>query len=173
LANGELKINGQIKSREVKLVSSDGEMMGVVPLAKALIAARSENLDLVEVSPNVDPPVCKIADYGKIRYQNQKKATETKKKQKIVGIKEIKLSINIAQGDYDTKMKQAGKFFEQGNSVKFSFQFRGREIVHSNIAREMANKIIDQFDDRAKVTMAPQMEGKKLLFILAPSLKKS
>jgi translation initiation factor IF-3 len=172
LAGGELKINGQIRARDVRLVGSGGEMVGVVALAKALGMARTEGLDLVEISPNSDPPVCKIADYGKIRYQTQKRAAEAKKKQKVIGVKEVKLSLNIAQGDYDTKMKQARKFLGQGNSVKFSFQFRGREIVHSDLAEEMAARIVDQLSDQAKVGSVPQMEGKRLFFVLTPFTKK-
>jgi translation initiation factor IF-3 len=172
LASGELKINGQIKAKEVRLVSSGGEMLGIVALARALTLARGEGLDLVEISPNSEPPVCKIADYGKIRYQTQKRAAEAKKKQKTVEVKELKLSLNIAQGDYETKMRQARKFFEQGNSVRFSFHFRGREVVHADLAEEMAKKIGEELGDVAKMITAPQLEGKKMFFLLAPALKK-
>jgi translation initiation factor IF-3 len=148
-------------------------MLGIMPLARALTLARAEDLDLVEISPGSEPPVCKIADYGRIRYQTQKKAAEAKKKQKTLEVKEIKLSPNIASGDFEVKMKQARKFLGQGNSVRFSFHFRGREIVHADLAEEMAQKIIEELTaSLAKVASAPSLEGKKLFFLLAPSAKK-
>lgn len=172
MANNELNINEQIKSKEVRVIDNDGQMLGIVSTFKAISMARAEGLDLVEVSPNSEPPVCKIADYGKIRYQNQKKAAEAKKKQKIIETKEIKLSLNIALGDYNVKIKQARKFFEQGNKVRFSFQFRGREIIHSDLVKEMADKIIDELSDVSKIDTTPKMEGKKLFFVLSSLNKK-
>lgn len=172
LANDELKINEQIRAKEVRLIDNKGTMVGVVPIFRALAMARAASLDLVEVSPGTEPPVCKLADYGKIRYRNQKKASEVKKKQKIVEIKEIKLSLNIAEGDYNTKLKQARKFFEQGNKVRFSFQFKGREIIHSNLVMDMAEKIIGELSDVAKTDVKPQVEGKKLFFMMSSTVKK-
>ncbi len=172
MANNELNINEQIKSKEVRVIDNNGQMLGIVSTFKAISMARAEGLDLVEVSPNSEPPVCKIADYGKIRYQNQKKAAEAKKKQKIIETKEIKLSLNIALGDYNVKIKQARKFFEQGNKVRFSFQFRGREIIHSDLVKEMADKIIDELSDVSKIDTTPKMEGKKLFFVLSSLNKK-
>ena len=172
MANNELRINDQIKAKEIRLIDADGTMLGITTVFKAISLAREAGLDLVEISPNAEPPVCKIADYGKIRYQQQKKAAEAKKKQKTIEIKEIKLSLNIAKGDYDTKMRQARKFFEQGNKVRFSFQFRGREITHHNLVEEMAKNIIEELSDVAKVDVAPQMEGKKLFFVLISNNKK-
>jgi translation initiation factor IF-3 len=171
LANNELRINDQIKARDIRLIDSSGDMVGIVSLAKAMNMATAEGLDLVEISPNAEPPVCKITDYGKIRYQTQKKVAIAKKKQKVIENKEIKLSANIAQGDYDTKMRQARGFFEHGNKVRFSFQFRGREIIHADLVKEMAKKVIEQLSDIAKVDTAPQMEGKKLFFVMISSLK--
>ena len=172
MANNELNINEQIRSKEVRVIDNNGQMLGIVSTFKAISMARAEGLDLVEVSPNSEPPVCKIADYGKIRYQNQKKAAEAKKKQKIIETKEIKLSLNIALGDYNVKIKQARKFFEQGNKVRFSFQFRGREIIHSDLVKEMADKIIDELSDVSKIDTTPKMEGKKLFFVLSSLNKK-
>lgn len=172
MANNELNINEQIKSKEVRVIDNNGQMLGIVSTFKAISMARAEGLDLVEVSPNSEPPVCKIADYGKIRYQNQKKAAEAKKKQKIIETKEIKLSLNIALGDYNVKIKQARKFFEQGNKVRFSFQFRGREIIHSDLVKEMADKIIYELSDVSKIDTTPKMEGKKLFFVLSSLNKK-
>lgn len=167
MASNELRINDQIKAKEVRLIDVNGEMLGITQTFKALSIAREAKLDLVEISPNSEPPVCKIADYGKIRYQAQKKAAEVKKKQKVIETKEIKLSLNIAQGDYDTKLKQAKKFFEQGNKVRFSFQFRGREITHIDLFNELANKIINELSEVAKVDIKPQIEGRKLFFVLS------
>ena len=172
LANNELRINDQIKAKEIRLIDTDGEMLGITTTFKAISMAREAGLDLVEISPNAEPPVCKIADYGKIRYQQQKKAAEAKKKQKVIETKEIKLSLNIAKGDYDTKMKQARKFFEQGNKVRFSFQFSGREITHYDLVEKMANDIIEEMKDISRVDVAPQMEGKKLFFVLSSTFKK-
>lgn len=172
MANIELRINDQIKAKEIRLIDVNGEMLGITTTFKAISMAREAGLDLVEVSPNAEPPVCKIADYGKIRYQQQKKAAEAKKKQKVIETKEIKLSLNIAKGDYDTKMKQARKFFEQGNKVRFSFQFRGREITHYDLVEKMANDIIEEMKDISKVDTTPQMEGKKLFFVLSSTFKK-
>lgn len=172
MSNNELRINDQIKAKEVRLIDNNGIMVGVVPIFKAIGMAKADNMDLVEISPNSEPPVCKIANYGKIRYQNQKKASEVKKKQKIIETKEIKLSLNIASGDYNTKIKQARKFFEQGNKVRFSFQFRGREIVHSDLVKDMADRIIEELSDIAKIDTKPQMEGKKLFFVLSSLIKK-
>ena len=172
MANNELRINDQIKAKEIRLIDADGTMLGITTVFKAISLARDAGLDLVEISPNAEPPVCKIADYGKIRYQQQKKAAEAKKKQKVIELKEIKLSLNIDKGDYDTKMKQARKFFEQGNKVRFSFQFRGREITHRDLVEEMASRIIEELSDVSKIDTSPQMEGKKLFFVLSSNNKK-
>lgn len=172
MANNDLKINDQIKAKEVRLIDSNGEMVGILPIFKAINMAREAELDLVEISPNSEPPVCKIASYGKIRYQAQKKAAEAKKKQKTIEIKEIKLSLNIGQADYDTKLKQVRKFFEVGNKVRFSFQIRGREAAHSDLFREMADKIINELSEISKIDVKPQIEGKKLFFVLSPITKK-
>lgn len=172
MANNELRINDQIKAKEIRLIDANGEMLGITSTFKGISLAREAGLDLVEISPNSEPPVCKIADYGKIRYQAQKKAAEAKKKQKVVETKEIKLSLNIAKGDYDTKLRQARKFFDQGNKVRFTFQFRGREITHFNLFEEMANKIIEELSDISKIDAKPEVEGRKLFFILSSNIKR-
>jgi translation initiation factor IF-3 len=172
LSNINLNINNQIRAKEVRLIDSEGVMVGVVSIAEAMSMAMEVELDLVEISPNSDPPVCKIADFGKIRYQKQKKLTETKKKQKAVELKEIKMSVNIADGDYNTKIKQAKKFFEERKKVKFSFQFHGREINYSYLGEEMSLKIIDDLKDYAKVDIKPQLEGKKMFFVMSSTVKK-
>ena len=170
--SNELRINDQIKAKEIRLIDSEGDMLGIMPVIKAMSLAREAGLDLVEISPNSEPPVCKITDYGKIRYQAQKKAAEAKKKQKVVETKEIKLSLNIAKGDYDIKLRQARKFFEQGNKVRFSFQFRGREITHFVIVEDMSKQIIEELSDVSKVDVEPKTEGKKLFFVLSSTVKR-
>ena len=172
LANNELRINDQIKAKEIRLIDVNGEMLGITSTFKAMSLAREAGLDLVEISPNSEPPVCKIADYGKIRYQAQKKIAEAKKKQKVIETKEIKLTLNIAKGDYDTKIRQARKFFDQGNKVRFSFQFRGREITHFDLFEEMAKNIIEELSDVSKVDVKPEVEGRKLFFVLSSIVKK-
>jgi translation initiation factor IF-3 len=164
----ELRINNQIRAQEVRLIGSDGKIIGIVPVREALAMATEEGLDLVEISPRGIPPVCKIANYGKIRYQTQKKAAEARKRQKVVDTKEIKLSLNIAKGDYELKLKQTQKFLEQGHRVRFSFQFRGREISHANLAEDMAREICSYLSTVAKAEVAPHLEGKKLFFLLVP-----
>jgi translation initiation factor IF-3 len=154
------------------LIDKDGVMIGIIPTYKAMAMAEEEGLDLVEISSSSVPPVCKIACFGKIKYQNQKKMSEAKKKQKIIELKEVKMSINIASGDYNTKIRQAKKFFEDGNKVKFSFQFRGREIGHVDLAREISERIIEDLKDYAKLDAKPELEGKRMFFLMSSTVKK-
>lgn len=168
----ELKINAEIKAKNVRLINENGEMIGIISLSEALMMARDVDLDLIEISPNVEPPVCKIGNYGKIRYQNQKKFNEAKKKQKIIEVKELKMTPNIGVADYEVKMKQARKFLEQGNKIKFIFKFKGREVVHSNLSDELVNRIIDTLADISKVDQRPKLEEKKLSFLLTSIVKK-
>ena len=168
----ELRINAQIKAKTVRLIDENGQMIGIVSIAEALEMAGNAELDLIEISPDTEPPVCKIGNYGKIRYQMQKKSDENRKKQKAVELKEIKMSPNIGTGDYDTKMKQARKFLTQGNKVKFNFKFRGREILHTDLVKEMIDKMIEQLSDISKVEFQPKLEEKKMFFILSSTIKK-
>ena len=158
----ELRINAQIRAKTVRLIDENGQMIGIVSIAEALEMAGNAELDLIEISPDTEPPVCKIGNYGKIRYQMQKKSDENRKKQKAVELKEIKMSPNIGTGDYDTKMKQARKFLTQGNKVKFNFKFRGREILHTDLVKEMIDKMIEQLSDISKVEFQPKLEEKKM-----------
>ena len=164
----ELRINKRIRAQEVRVIDQDGKMIGVIPITEALRLAFEANLDLVEVSPNIDPPVCKIASYSKMKYEEQKKTNLNKKKQKIMETKEIKMSLNIGDGDFNTKIKQATKFLEQGNKVKFNFMFRGREITYSDPAQLIIDKIILSLETVGKMDEKPKMEGKRLFFIVAP-----
>lgn len=168
----ELKTNAEIKAKNVRLIDEEGKMVGIVHISEALEMASNAGLDLIEISPNVEPPVCKIGNYGKIKYQRQKQLNDNKKKQKVVELKEIKMSPNIGVGDYDTKMKQARKFLEQGNKVKFNFKFKGREILHTNLTKEMIDKMIEQLSDISKVDIVPKMEEKKMFFVLSSTVKK-
>ena len=139
-----------------------------MPVEAALEAAQEASLDLVEVSPNADPPVCKILDYGKLKYQEQKKKTEARKKQKTVEIKEIKMRPNIDTHDYDVKMRSMNRFFEEGDKVKVTLRFRGREMAHQDLGTQLLNKVKDDTIEIAKVESEPRLEGRQMVMVLAP-----
>lgn len=160
--------NEQIKSDSVRLIDEQGNMIGVVPLTAALNEARKKNLDLVEVSPNAKPPVCKIIDFGKHKYELQKKAHEARKKQKVIDVKEIKIRPNIGEHDFQIKTKHIVKFLEDGDKVKVSMRFRGREIVKQDIAINIMATIVESIQEIAKPEFGPKMEGRQLQMILAP-----
>ncbi len=143
-------------------------MIGVVSIRDALIAAEEAGLDLVEVSPNAEPPVCKILDYGKFKYEAQKKANEARKKQKIIEVKEIKLRPNIDEHDYEIKMKAMRRFLEEGDKVKVTMRFRGREMAHQEIGMGVLVKVREQLEDLGKVEQMPRLEGKQMIMVLAP-----
>lgn len=161
-------MNREIRSAQVRLVAANGEMIGVVKLSEALAAASQANLDLVEISPQAEPPVCKIMDFGKYKYESKKRLQESRKKQKVVSVKEIKFRPNIGQGDFEVKMRSIKKFIEAGDKVRISMWFRGREIVHSEIGMSLFEKITTSLEDVAKVELEPKMEGKQVLMILVP-----
>lgn len=150
------------------LIDDEGEKRGVVSLAEALNIAAHAELDLVEVSPNASPPVCKVLDYGKLKYQNQKKANEARKKQKTVDVKEIKLRPNIDTHDYDVKMRSVEKFINAGDKVKVTMRFRGREMAHQDLGRALLDRVRDQFEEAAKIEALPKMEGRQMVMVLAP-----
>lgn len=143
-------------------------MVGVVSLRDALFAAEEAGLDLVEVSPNADPPVCKILDYGKYKYEAQKKANEARKKQKIIEVKEIKLRPNIDEHDYDIKMKAMRRFLEEGDKVKVTMRFRGREMAHQDIGMAVLVRVREALDDLGKVEQMPKLEGKQMIMVMGP-----
>jgi translation initiation factor IF-3 len=143
-------------------------MIGVVSLDEGLSRADGAGLDLVEVSPNADPPVCKILDYGKFKYIAQKKANETRKKQKTVDVKEIKMRPNIETHDYDVKMRAIVKFLGEGDKVKVTLRFRGREMAHQELGRKVLVRVRDELEEEAKVEQMPQMEGRQMIMILVP-----
>ena len=142
--------------------------MGTVDTDSALAMAEEEGLDLVEVSPNADPPVCKILDYGKLKYQEQKKASEARKRQKTVDVKEIKMRPNIDTHDYDVKMRNVVKFLEGGDKVKVTMRFRGREMAHQELGMDVLNRVRDDVEALSKVEAMPKMEGRQMIMVIAP-----
>lgn len=164
------RVNQEITAPRVRLVDADGEMVGIVTRREALDLAMEANLDLVEVSPNAEPPVCKILDNGKYKYELQKKKNEAKKKQKTIEIKEIQIRPMIDNNDFDVKCRAAERFLKEGNKVKVTMRFRGREISHQEIGMEVINRFKDNFEELAKVETAPRFEGKQMLMILAPKV---
>ena len=154
--------------REVQLIDDAGQNRGVLPSADALGIAEEAGLDLVEIAPNSEPPVCKILDYGKYRFLEQKKANEARKKQKTVEVKEIKLRPGIDDHDYDVKMKAMRSFFEEGNKVKITLRFRGREMAHTNIGLKVLDRVRTDTGEFAKVEMEPNFEGRQVVMVLAP-----
>ena len=161
-------MNGEIDAPRVRLVGADGEMRGVVTLRDALTAAEEAGLDLVEVAPTADPPVCKVLDFGKFKYELQKKRNEARKKQKVIEVKEIKLRPTIDTHDYDVKMRSAKRFLEEGDKVKVTMRFRGRELAHQELGMDLLYRVRDQFEEIAKVEQMPRMEGRQMIMILAP-----
>ncbi len=164
----ELPINENIRSKELRVIGDNGEQIGVKSLQDALTLASSFELDLVLVSPNAQPPVARIMDYGKYRYELQKKEKEQRKNQKIVTVKEVRLSPSIEEHDYNTKLKQAIKFLEKGDKVKASIRFKGRAITHKDLGRDVLDDFIEDTSEISKVESAPKMEGRSMFMILAP-----
>jgi len=162
------RTNREIRAREVQLIDQEGRNQGVVQIADALQQAEDAGLDLVEIVPNATPPVCKILDYGKFRFLEQKKAAEARKKQKVVEIKEIKLRPGIDDHDYETKMKAVRRFFEEGDKVKITLRFRGREMAHQDIGFRLLERVRNETAPIAKVEAAPSMEGRQMIMVLAP-----
>ena len=163
------RINREIKAKEVRLINYNGENAGVVSLAEALKIAQEVGLDLIEISPQVTPPVCKVLDYGKYKYEMQKKKNEAKKNQKVVSIKELKLRPMIDTHDYEVKVKQARKFLAQGDKVKFTMRYKGREMSANDLGKEILNKLLEDLDGLCKVDSAPKMEGKQMFMIVSPA----
>jgi translation initiation factor IF-3 len=154
--------------RDVQLIDQDGQNRGTIPFFDALAIAEEAGLDLVEIAPNSDPPVCKLLDYGKYRFLEQKKAAEARKKQKTVEVKEIKLRPGIDKHDYDVKMKAVQRFFEEGDKVKVTLRFRGREMAHQDIGYRLLERVKAETATVAKVESEPQLEGRQMIMILAP-----
>ena len=162
----ELEINGQIRDREVRLIGADGEQKGVVSIQVAMRAAEEAGLDLVKIAPQAVPPVCKVLDYGKYRFEQQKKEKEAKKNQKVVEVKETRLSLNIDTNDFNTKVNQAAKFLQQGHKLKVSIRFRGREMAHMNSSKYILDEFAESLSDIATVDKAPKVEGRSMTMFL-------
>lgn len=162
------RVNEEIRVPQVRLIDQDGEMQGVMSAREALIRAYDVGLDLLEISPNAVPPVCKILDYGKYKYEQQKKANEARKKQKVVEIKEIKVRPNIDDHDYDTKMKQMKGFIEDGDKVKVTLRFRGREMAHQDLGVKVLERIRTDLGETIKVESMPRLENRQMVMVLAP-----
>lgn len=160
------RINHKIDAQKVRVIDHNSAMLGVITLNQAMELAKEAGLDLVEVSPNVNPPVCKIANFGKMKYEMQKKANDAKKKQKLVETKEVKLSLNIGKGDYDVKLRRVAKFIEDGDKVKISMRMKGREMTHLNLAYEMISDVKNDTEEFAKFESEPKMEGRQMIGIL-------
>jgi translation initiation factor IF-3 len=165
---GGPRTNEGIDTPQIQLMDAPGENVGVVDIEDALARASEAGLDLVEISPNTDPPVCKILDYGKYKYQAQKKAAEARKKQRTVEIKEIKMRPNIDTHDYDVKMRSMNRFFEEGDKVKVTLRFRGREMAHQELGMQLLNKVKGDTTEIAKVESEPRLEGRQMVMVLAP-----
>jgi translation initiation factor IF-3 len=161
-------VNEEIRAREVRLIGSNGEQLGIKPLREALQIAADLNLDLVNVAPNAKPPVCRIMDYGKYRYEMQKKEKEARKNQKIVDIKEVRFSATIDEHDFQTKLRNVMKFLRDGDKVKLTVRFRGREITHAEIGQKVLERVAQEVQDICSVERKPKLEGRSMIMILTP-----
>lgn len=172
ISKQELLINEEIRDKELRVINSDGTQLGIMALNNALNLAAEQNLDLVKIAPQAKPPVCKIMDYGKYRFEQAKREKEARKNQKVIDVKEIRLSLNIDTHDFNTKLSHAKKFIASGNKVKVSIRFRGREMAHPEIGTEIMKRFGDSCEDVANVEKAAMLEGRSMIMFLAPkSLK--
>ncbi|HET9442651.1 MAG TPA: translation initiation factor IF-3 [Acidimicrobiales bacterium] len=167
-ASNEPRINDRIRAREVLLVDSDGAKLGVRPLPEALHIARDQDLDLVEVAPNANPPVCRIMDYGKFKFDAAQRAKESRRKTSSVTLKEMKYRVKIGQGDFDTKTRKVLQFLTEGHKVKITIMFRGRETAHPHLGKDILDRIAEQGANIAKVEAAPKLDGRNMIMVLAP-----
>ncbi|WP_224788939.1 translation initiation factor IF-3 [Pandoraea terrae] len=166
------RLNGEITAPEVRLVGVDGEPIGIVKLAEAFKLSEEQDVDLVEIAPQAQPPVCRLMDYGKFKYQEQKKAHEAKLKQKIVQIKEVKFRPGTDDGDYNVKLRNAKRFLmEDGDKVKITLRFRGREMAHQEIGMRMLERLRVDLEEAAQVEQMPKMEGRQMIMVLSPKRK--
>ncbi len=162
------RVNGEIDVPQVQLIDQEGENKGAIDIGDAIAAAEEAELDLVEIAPNSSPPVAKIMDYGKYKFQAQKKAAEARKKQKTIEVKEIKMRPNIDTHDYEVKMRAVRRFFEEGDKVKVTLRFRGREMAHQELGMQLLHKVRDEVTEIAKVEYEPRLEGRQMIMVLAP-----
>ena len=172
IATKETQINEEIRDREVRVIDSDGTQLGIMPIAEAMRLADEKNTDLVKIAPQAKPPVCKIMDYGKYRFEQAKREKEAKKNQRVIEIKEVRLSLNIDTHDFETKANQAIKFLKSGNRVKVSIRFRGREMGHPEIGLETMKRFADACSETAVIEKPAKLEGRNMLMFLAPKTNK-
>jgi len=168
IAKEEPRINEQIRIREIRVIGVEGEQLGVMNPRDAMQIAIENHLDLVEISPNAKPPVCKIMDYGKYRYEQQKREKEAKKKQKVIDVKEVKFRPGIEDHDFEVKLKNAIRFLGDGDKVKCTIMFRGRELTHPELGEVLLNRVADQLKDLAVVERKSKLEGRNMIMIVAP-----
>ncbi len=161
-------MNDKIRANELRLIGADGENIGVVTPSKALDLAEQAGLDLVEISPNANPPVCKIMDFGKFKYETQKREAEARKKQKIIEVKEVKFRPNTDTHDYEVKMRNVVKFLENGDKVKITLRFRGREMAHQNLGRDLLERVAEDVKEIGKIENMPKMEGRQMVMMIGP-----
>lgn len=170
LISKDWRINEDIRVREVRLVSDDGEQLGIVPVRDALGIALEKGLDLVEVAPSAQPPVCRLMDYGKFKFEQNKREKEARKKQKIISVKEVKMRPNIEEHDFQVKAKNARKFLSGGDKVKLTIMFRGREITHPELGEKLSLKFVGELTDISSVEKPPKVEGRNMVTVLIPKL---
>ena len=168
ISTKELQINEEIRDKEVRVITDDGEQLGIMPAKDAYKEATKRNLDLVKIAPNAQPPVCKIMDYGKYRFDKAKKEKEAKKNQKVIETKEIRLSVNIDTHDFDTKVNHALKFLKAGNKVKVSIRFRGREMAHAHLGNGIMDRFAVAVEELGNVDKPAKLEGRQMLMFLSP-----
>ena len=166
------RINGEIRVPEVRLTGLDGEMIGIVRTSQALAMAEEADVDLVEVAPNARPPVCRLMDYGKFKFQEQKKAAEARAKQKVIQVKEIKFRPGTDENDYQVKMRNIKRFIEDGDKVKITLRFRGREMAHQEIGMRQLERVRDEMGELIQVESMPKLEGRQMVMMIAPARKK-
>ena len=168
ISSKELQINEQIRDKEIRVIDSDGSQLGIMPSKKAMELAEQKNLDLVKIAPQATPPVCKIIDYGKYRFEQSKREKEQRKNQRVVEIKEVRLSLNIDTHDFETKKNHAMRFISEGNKVKASIRFRGREMGHPELGLEIMKRFSEAMAEVANVERQPKLEGRTMLMFLVP-----
>nr|WP_242500609.1 translation initiation factor IF-3 [Tropicimonas sp. IMCC6043] len=164
-------MNGRIRANEIRLIGPEGQNVGVVSPARAMELAEQVGLDLVEISPNATPPVCKIMDFGKYKYETQKRESEARKKQKTIEVKEVKFRPNTDVHDYDVKMRNVTRFLENGDKVKVTLRFRGREMAHQNLGRDLLERVAEDIKELGKVENMPKMEGRQMVMMIGPLTK--
>ena len=167
-----MHINEEIRAKEVRVNTEDGEQLGIMSIRDALAEAQNRQLDLVEIAPNAKPPVCRLMDYGKYRYEQQKRDKDARKKQKIVSVKEVKLRPKIEEHDFQVKLKNALKFLNDGDKVKITIMFRGRELMHVNLGKKVLDRMADELKEIAIVEREAKLEGRNMILIVAPKANK-